>query len=444
MASHLSNRHTTSAANTAKSLVDLQRERATERPKTNNRRTSPYKEPVRLRNACDLCHQLKRKCSGEMPCENCSLSNSSDLCLYRPANRLGRPRGSRNRQKTSTHSRTNSKQHQAAALERQQIAAPPTADPMSFPTEPIEHSLSGDMSWDCLLDEDLLTFVSRANTNMTTDALLPPSFNNQHMGSCPNPTKSPYSTISNPMFGTLSHEQPFHEQRLHEQPLLEWQQSPSSPGTRHPGGSPDDNGGLDSYNKKTRHRTQSLSSSCQCAQGLRTLLTSLGRRSSSASSGSQTQQMSERQPYPIDTVLSNATRALEQWTALETCHCWRPISGEEQQVENLFLLAFLSVQCVLGQLRSLTPDSDFAAAACVRVGNFDVTGQTRTTVLSMLRVAVAQEIESAVEALRCKINDPSTTNDGGSGLLAQIDAMFGDLTLDIRTLQQQGLIVERR
>ncbi|KAK7991957.1 hypothetical protein PG988_000751 [Apiospora saccharicola] len=50
---------------------------------------------ARLRNACDACHRLKRKCTGSMPCENCSLSGSS--CFYSVAGRLGRPPGSRSR-----------------------------------------------------------------------------------------------------------------------------------------------------------------------------------------------------------------------------------------------------------------------------------------------------------------------------------------------------------
>jgi hypothetical protein len=297
----------------------------------------------------------------------------------------------------------------------------------------MEQPSSGDMSWDYMLDEDLMSIISKPNVDMITNALQPPNFDVQLIDSGTNPSASPYSTISSPIFGTLQHEQPLHGQNLIQDPLLEWQQFSSS------GGSPQDTGGPDSRNKNKLHETRSQSSSCQCAQGLRTLLTSLGRSLSSASSGSQTQQTSERQPYPIDTVLSNATRALEQWTALETCHCCCSTPGEEQQVENLFLLAFRSVQCVLGQLRSLTPDSDSGADACVRVGNFDVTGQNRTTVLAMLRAATAQEIERAVEALRCKISDSSTANEGTSSLLAQISVMFEDLTLDIRMLQQDVL-----
>lgn len=50
---------------------------------------------TRLRNACDACHKLKRRCTGTMPCENCASLGSS--CFYSMAGRLGRPRGSKNR-----------------------------------------------------------------------------------------------------------------------------------------------------------------------------------------------------------------------------------------------------------------------------------------------------------------------------------------------------------
>lgn len=447
MASHSNNRHAGSATNTSTSLTDIHRERGSERSKTTNSRASPYNEPVRLRNACDPCHQLKRKCSGDMPCENCTLSNSTDLCLYRPVNRLGRPRGSRNRQKTSTQSKTNSKpqqqQRRLPASERHQIPTPPTTDPMPFSLESLEHSTTDDMNWDSLLDEGLLTLSSRATTDMGIDTLAPTDLD-QHMSSCQSSTRSSYSNISNTIFGTFQ-DQPCHEQCVHRQPVLEWPQScSSSPIMPHLGGSPTDSR-LQNHgntNKNTRQRIDSVTSPCHCAQSLRTLLTSLGR-SNSLSTTSGQQHLPERPLYPIDTVLSNATRALEQWSAFELCSSCSSTSCDEK-IENTFLLAFLSVQCVLGQLRSLNClESDgnmsTADATCVRVGTFDVTGQKRTSVLGMLRVTVAREVESAIEALRFKIHDPCGMSEGrsGGGLLAQIDVMFQDLALDIRTLQQQ-------
>lgn len=53
-------------------------------------------EPVgRLRAACDSCHQAKVKCSGETPCSTCQASQLQ--CMYSPASRQGRPKGSKNK-----------------------------------------------------------------------------------------------------------------------------------------------------------------------------------------------------------------------------------------------------------------------------------------------------------------------------------------------------------
>jgi hypothetical protein len=50
----------------------------------------------KVRSACDACHGLKMKCSGGDPCTGCA--RSKQTCLYSEPNRLGRPKGSKNRQ----------------------------------------------------------------------------------------------------------------------------------------------------------------------------------------------------------------------------------------------------------------------------------------------------------------------------------------------------------
>ncbi|KAH6624304.1 hypothetical protein B0J18DRAFT_174161 [Chaetomium sp. MPI-SDFR-AT-0129] len=50
----------------------------------------------KLRSACNSCRQLKVRCSGGNPCQNCATSNTA--CGYGVSNRLGRPRGAKNRQ----------------------------------------------------------------------------------------------------------------------------------------------------------------------------------------------------------------------------------------------------------------------------------------------------------------------------------------------------------
>lgn len=49
----------------------------------------------RLRAACNFCHQAKVKCSGDDPCSTCQASNLR--CIYSPAGRQGRPKGSKNK-----------------------------------------------------------------------------------------------------------------------------------------------------------------------------------------------------------------------------------------------------------------------------------------------------------------------------------------------------------
>ncbi|KAL6792238.1 hypothetical protein GGI42DRAFT_346603 [Trichoderma sp. SZMC 28013] len=49
----------------------------------------------RLRSACDACHQLKVRCSGYLPCDSCT--ESCRTCVFSMSNRLGRPLGSKNK-----------------------------------------------------------------------------------------------------------------------------------------------------------------------------------------------------------------------------------------------------------------------------------------------------------------------------------------------------------
>lgn len=52
----------------------------------------------KLRSACDSCHQMKIRCSGNVPCEGCLTSGRS--CFYSYSGRLGRPRGTKNKRTT--------------------------------------------------------------------------------------------------------------------------------------------------------------------------------------------------------------------------------------------------------------------------------------------------------------------------------------------------------
>ena len=49
----------------------------------------------KLRTACDVCHQAKMKCSGGQPCAGCR--DSRYACSYSVSNRIGRPKGTKNK-----------------------------------------------------------------------------------------------------------------------------------------------------------------------------------------------------------------------------------------------------------------------------------------------------------------------------------------------------------
>jgi uncharacterized Zn finger protein (UPF0148 family) len=55
----------------------------------------PPQRNVKLRTACDRCHQSKMKCSGTVPCASCG--TSGEPCIYSASNKSGRPKGVKNK-----------------------------------------------------------------------------------------------------------------------------------------------------------------------------------------------------------------------------------------------------------------------------------------------------------------------------------------------------------
>ncbi|KAL2047706.1 hypothetical protein N7G274_000748 [Stereocaulon virgatum] len=83
-----------------------------------SREKDPNKQhpPRKLRSACDVCHQAKTKCTGGTPfdgtpCTNCR--DSGYQCRFSVSNRIGRPRGTKNKRtldRMSLHQRGGSDQ----------------------------------------------------------------------------------------------------------------------------------------------------------------------------------------------------------------------------------------------------------------------------------------------------------------------------------------------
>lgn len=62
-------------------------------------------KPKKLRTACDVCHQAKMKCSGGRPCDGCR--DSGYDCSYSVSNRIGRPKGTKNKRTLERLNRQN-------------------------------------------------------------------------------------------------------------------------------------------------------------------------------------------------------------------------------------------------------------------------------------------------------------------------------------------------
>ncbi|QKX55381.1 uncharacterized protein TRUGW13939_02473 [Talaromyces rugulosus] len=108
----------------------------------------------RMRSACNACHSAKLRCSGSSPCSHCQISGES--CVYSLSDRLGRPKGVKNKRTDSSSHDTTRKQStksiptEAASAQREAIAS--------------YNHLDGGSMCDLVLEDDLDFF-----TNILTD-----------------------------------------------------------------------------------------------------------------------------------------------------------------------------------------------------------------------------------------------------------------------------------
>ncbi|GAM43439.1 hypothetical protein TCE0_050r18257 [Talaromyces pinophilus] len=68
---------------------------------------------TKLRAACDNCHRGKVRCSGQLPCQGCL--NTGTLCFFSLSDRLGRPKGTKNRSSEEAQKQSNTSKAAAAA-----------------------------------------------------------------------------------------------------------------------------------------------------------------------------------------------------------------------------------------------------------------------------------------------------------------------------------------
>ena len=111
---------------------------------SSSRDQDTQKPPTKkLRTACDICHQAKMKCSGGSPCAGCR--DSGYECFYSVSNRIGRPKGTKNKRTLDRMNRQQSDNESANHSRKGSISVggqtPPALSlPSQEPTMPFDNA----------------------------------------------------------------------------------------------------------------------------------------------------------------------------------------------------------------------------------------------------------------------------------------------------------------
>ena len=145
-----------------------------ERPSVEPVQPSPsIAPPRRIRTACNSCHQAKIRCSGGTPCLGCQTSGTR--CIYSTGNRLGRPKGSRNKR-----SRVQGNQNQAAGSSQNNVSSSNGPDVLQWTnsTEAQSETMSMDVDFDHAFDNAFnKSICGDMNTGGNPDSLSSPNLN---------------------------------------------------------------------------------------------------------------------------------------------------------------------------------------------------------------------------------------------------------------------------
>lgn len=105
---------------------------------------TPSGQPSKkLRSSCDECHNSKSRCSGETPCQNCA--RLSLTCYYGPSNRMGRPRGTKNK-KTPARLSSSNESISTATKDRTEGSQDISTPSLSYHSTPIDTDLQAILS----------------------------------------------------------------------------------------------------------------------------------------------------------------------------------------------------------------------------------------------------------------------------------------------------------
>ncbi|KAI1085974.1 hypothetical protein F5B19DRAFT_480831 [Rostrohypoxylon terebratum] len=363
--------------------------------------TEPLKSTGRLRSACDSCHQAKIRCSGGDPCLTCLVSQTN--CSYSPSNRLGRPKGSKNKRvavKGNKNGRDESLegQHANGAIDRRgsepglRREAQQERDPISVEFD-VDHGLHGDIT-EGLLSHHFASFVD--------------TIGGSHMHT----SLEGYSNATLPRRSHIEDQSPF--QDLHFRTPNSACDSEYTTATANSHGkdtelpSPIDGIFLDGKIENARESSSILAatSHCLCLQQQVQLVYQLGDLQCS-NAGSPT----------IDSVLHGVQLAQVPWRTIMECErCQR----KEDQKEG-FLLFATSIRILLSLFQKLNSKSHrsdtlsgsameqafpFALDVEVCVGSFKLMGGTKDEVIGTVVRRALQSVTTALLHLWERVDRP--------------------------------------
>lgn len=377
---------------------------------------------TRLRNACDTCHKLKRRCTGTMPCENCASLGSS--CFYSVAGRLGRPRGSKSRRNTESMKSSSSQPQKSVPVPIQNNDSVSNAfsDMLDLDFDSFDHSSSYKLSMNPSQISD--TAMNLFSTSEADALQIMEHFSSLDSSNLSRPITGSTNTPSiSPMQLDFEQQQQRQQQSQREPPIgqqveprlrlllhqqqqnMQWHPQQSSPNRNNP-------------------------PSCQCIPGLSSFLHALKRAGDD-----------KTPPTGLDDVLFSVSDALTQWSAFAACPRCQDHNREDDDGETL-LLATLSIRRVVAQLNTIshapglkgfdeTDDEEFGPQ--LRVGAFQVTGSDRAILLGVLRTITARKLNAAITTMQSMLRTKRARRaESDTAMLHHIESMLEDLSSTVK------------
>ena len=393
----------------------------------------------KLRTACDVCHHAKMKCSGGTPCAGCR--DSGYECGYSVSNRIGRPKGTKNKR---TLDRMSRKRSGASDKSDSGQASPVLAQP------------------------SVASLINGTGTNLASmdKSSIEPVLATGLDGASSFPGSEAFGPLSNDLspwynFGDFAASSPFTQQpsptaaffneELRSYPSVDSAYvSPASLFTNkgdvasllEPNGLLSD---MDRETNRTQDITASNSSSylassttCNCVQNHAELLYCL-------------KELEQRRAQPrLDVVLSSAQQALVPWRSVVECRVCRHDGNQE-----VLILSAMSIGTVLLSLQSLCSEYhngvisgqgydqqgatiDVPDGMQSAIGIYEITGEERMAVKDLLISRILDKMKYTLACFKERLETLNTKRDKAAALSPKKRTISNLGNSDVERLHQGG------